>query len=178
MDFDQEQNEILDELNKLDMSDKYRGRAWFKYKGDFTNRLLIAFLKKHVRNCEVVGPAAFIDGFPTEFDILVVSKNASPYPSTNCFKNGDVKLIVEVKKHGFYFKKISAEENIHNYLKPYEDTGKVWFYFTIQENKTLTDATKKVMRERAFFLSTSPNKIQIPGEWKRFIEAVQRVIAA
>lgn len=171
--YEEDQREIWETSQRLNTS--HTGRSWYKYKGSLINRLIIRLLQRHTEDYSVVGPNVFIDGFPTEFDILVVKRNATPIGDTNAYKKDDVKLVIEIKKHGFYYKKIEGERKIKEYFKPFENTKKSFLYLTVQESSTFIIATRNVIDNRAFFLGVS-SRNPIEGEWERFVISVQEIL--
>lgn len=172
MTLQQEQNFIISFLNPLNSK---HGRNWYKFKGDVTNRVVQEFLQKHVKGYKVVGPAAFIEGITTEFDILIVDAKAVPMKYTNCFPRAKVRLIIEIKKHGFYYKKVEAEEKISQYVRHFEDVGLPYLYLTVQESRKIIEATKNVLHDRAFFLQISGGR-PIDDEWERFVNKVLNLL--
>ena len=171
MGFDQEQDAIIREISELKES---QGRKWNKFRGDITNRLIIEYLKPHVDNYGVIGPSAYVNGTPTEFDILIVRRGARlAVPHSNCYERSDTKLIIEIKKHGFYYTKLTAVEEIRKYIQPFEHAELPWIYLTIAESKKMWNATREVMGDKSFCLSTSPKMTQIDDQWRAFVERVK-----
>ncbi|MCL5009498.1 MAG: hypothetical protein M1433_00745 [Candidatus Parvarchaeota archaeon] len=94
MTFQEDEQKLHEVSNKLD---RIRGNSWKKFKGDTINRLIISLLRPYVKNYKISGPNAFIEGCPTEFDILIVNTTAEPINEySNCYKKEDVKLAIEV----------------------------------------------------------------------------------
>ena len=170
---DEEQKEIVrisDELSKI------HGRNCFRYKGDVVARTVISLLEPHVvGSCSVAGPSVYVEGYPTEFDALVVEKGASPVPRTAAYKKDDVKLLIEIKKHGFYFRKIKGEYEIGKYFQAFRDVGKPFLYLTVRESSTFISATRKILGEDSYFLGVSHGKLT-EGEWNRFVVRVSGLL--
>jgi len=173
MGFSEEQNEILCILENLKSKS---GRKWYKYKGDVANRIILRFLQRHITDYKVVGPSVFIEDNPTEFDILVVDQDASPSEYTNAFNRDSVKLVIEVKKHGFYFKKVDAEARIKECVEPFESTGIPYLYVSIQESERFIEATRNVLRDRAHFLKVSFSGELVKDGWQNFVNKVIEVL--
>jgi len=154
MDFDREQKEILDLSAQLD---KIHGRSWYKYKGDRINRKIIKLLNPYVvkEKCSIAGPSVYISRCPTEFDALIVKENSTPLEGTNEYKLEDVKLLIEIKKHGFYFKKIEGKYEINNYFQQFRSVGKPFIYLTVKESQKFINMTKEVLKDNSFFLCVS-----------------------
>jgi hypothetical protein len=170
---DQQQKEIVrvsDELSKI------HGRSWFTYKGDVVARAVISLLKSHVvASSSVVGPGVYVEDCPTEFDALVVEKGATPVPGTAAYRKDDVKVLIEIKKHGFYFKKIRGEYEIGKYFQAFRDAAKPFLYLTVRESSTFISATQKILGENSFFLGVSHGELR-EGEWNRFVERVRGLL--
>jgi hypothetical protein len=141
-------------------------------------RAVISFLKPHVvAACSVVGPGVYVEGYPTEFDALVVENSAVPVLGTAAYRKDDVKLLIEIKKHGFYFKKIKEKYEISKYFRAFRDIGKPFLYLTVRESSTFISATRNVLGEDSFFLGVSHGELR-EGEWNRFIERVRGLLSS
>ncbi len=174
MNLDHEQKEILELSDKLD---KIRGRSWAKYKGDVINRKIIKLISSHIDGVKyfVAGPSVFVDGLSTEFDALIVKKTANTGGDRNAYLKDDVKLVIEVKKHGFYFKKIEGGYEIREYFKQYLNANIPFVYLSVKESGTFIKITEEVIPTAAFFLGVSGKKI-INGGWQRFIEKILLIL--
>src|SRR4051812_49261916 len=85
-----------------------------KLKGDIFNRLVREFLINNLSINKVSEPNAFIKGSNTEFDLLVLKKEALPIDCLNCYEPDVVIGCIEVKVCGIFEKK----ENLRGaYLK-------------------------------------------------------------
>ena len=124
MSFDDEQNEILCLSDELD---RIHGRGWNRYKGDIIARKIIALLSNHLTNYGVVGPNVYVNEHPIEFDALIVERSSSPILGTAAYRVEDVRLLIEIKKHGFYFKKRTAGEKIVEYFDRFPRSASLLF---------------------------------------------------
>ena len=100
-DLQKEQNEIL----QLVDDNKPQGGTgvWKKYYGDIVCRILSHYLCKHLSsNLRVVGPNAYILGFPTEFDLLVSTAKVMPVKFTNAYPHDQIHCVIEVKTTGIF----------------------------------------------------------------------------
>ena len=173
MNFDLEQKEILDLSDKLD---EIHGRSWAKYKGDVINRKVIEFLNRHIGSVHslAVGPSVFVENLPTEFDTLIVKEDAHVISGTNTYKRKDIRLLIEVKKHGFYFRKIDGNYEIKKYFKQFSDVNLPFIYISVKESRNFIKMTKEILPENSFFLCISQGK-PITGEWERFVNTVLKL---
>ena len=99
MDLQKEQNEILQLIddNKLQIGTK----VWSKYYRDVVCRIVAHYLSKHLPpKLRMVGPNAYIAGFPTEFDLLVADTKVTPAKFTNAYPLDQVCCVIEVKTQG------------------------------------------------------------------------------
>ena len=106
------ERKIFDKLEKLKanliLKNKEQGdwkpNAWNKCSGDITSGLLSYYLKKSISKNKyrygVSSLNSFIEGFPYEFDFLILRKNAKPYRYTSIYKLEDVICCMEFKTLG------------------------------------------------------------------------------
>ncbi|EFD92502.1 MAG: hypothetical protein BJBARM5_0791 [Candidatus Parvarchaeum acidophilus ARMAN-5] len=153
--------------------DKIKGRSWSKFKGNVVNRLIIKLLTPHFTGYKIPEPNSFIEGYPLEFDLMILKQNAEPINDySNCYKKEDVKLVIEVKKHGFYFKKTEAKEKMRKYFAKQEAIGVPFLYITLKESKRLKADAEAVLDNRCFTLGISP-KPWLNDEWEKFVMAIK-----
>lgn len=179
-----EQKDIVDYVNaeKRNLPRlEGRKRVWNKYVGDLANTVLINYVNSHLTgDFTAVGPSVFIEGAPTEFDLIIVKKEAKPLFQINAYPRSSVKAAIEVKERGLFVKKIKADELLRRRLQILNQDlqGIQYLYITFHESETLINATKRVLGENAFFLSTGSNKNLeiISGEWERFLQTIQSVL--
>jgi hypothetical protein len=82
---------------------KSNARRWTTLKGDICCRVIIRFIRLHgSQTYKAVGPNVWIKGCPTEFDVLMTTPAASPFPSTKVYKSKDVLACLEIKQRGIY----------------------------------------------------------------------------
>lgn len=175
MNYEDEENYLHSLSDKLDS--ELHGRPWAKYKGDLTNRTIIAFLRNHLTGHLVSEPNAFINGYSTEFDILILDKNSRPkVPYSNIYQKSDVKAIIEVKKHGFFYKKVEGILKIGKDFEIPLNTGIPFYYITVKESVKFTEDTRSVLGDKCFFLGTSHKRDWNTGEWKRFVESIKNIL--
>jgi hypothetical protein len=186
--FDEEQAEMLDEIDRLLTSCLGKGPSWGRYKGDVVCRVVAEHIQRHLpMTCKVVGPSVYVEGFPWEFDLMVVADEAETLPYTNAYKGEDVHCIIEVKKHGIYGRREELEGLVKARIKaPFDSVvssqSRIKALYlavkeTIEPTKTdairYADVTEKALYPYAvyFLQDTRGNRIQ-RGEWQRFIKDV------
>ena len=104
MDLQREQSEILDLVDSMKRQGRTKG--WSKYYGDAVCRIVARYLSKHLSpSLKVVGPDAYIVGFPIEFDLLVCDAKAIPIKFTNAYLSSQLYCVIEVKMTGIIEKK-------------------------------------------------------------------------
>ncbi|MEM4084487.1 MAG: hypothetical protein QW752_05540, partial [Thermoplasmata archaeon] len=124
----------------------------YKLKGEIVNRAIAKYLEKYVSpDYKVVGPHVFIEDFSIEYDILILDKDAKPVENDCVCKKDDMKLILEIKKIGLYYKKNEFKGEFKKYLeKLSKPVGEEHFlYITLREstgNKKKQRRFVKIMR--------------------------------
>lgn len=184
MDYDQEQEEIVQTIKNLKppKGESPRRGKWNKFLGDTTNRVVLAYLRKYIPNgFTAIGPGVYIEGLSTEFDSIIISKQAEPIKFTNAYPIESVSVVIEVKKTGVFYKKEEAEEEMRKHRDKLITGLKELplLYLTGHESERLIEATRQVYGDTAFFLSTGRDFSQIlQNEWKRFVEAVLLILGS
>jgi len=185
-DFDIEQAEILEiiESKERRYEDAEGARfRWNKFNGDLTCRAVREYLRKHLpKEVKLAGPNAYIDGYPTEFDLLLVTEDALPAAFTNAYRDHEVRFIIEVKSHGymnreFPSKLLSEFDAVRERYKNVNCT-----YLTIRETwMPKRDASISYVRElkkvlepkyRVFCLAESRTAELVPGQWQQFVNHI------
>ncbi|MEM3192827.1 MAG: hypothetical protein QW292_12255, partial [Candidatus Parvarchaeota archaeon] len=132
----------------------------------------------------VVGPHVFIKDCSIEYDMLILDKNARPVKYDCVYRKDDVKLILEIKKTGLYYKEKEFESEFIGYLeKLSEPVGKKHLvYITLRESTGNKDKTKealkyKVFKNNVFIMGQTDGKRQwYKGKWVKFIERVLELL--
>lgn len=195
MNYQDEQSQIIKEVDQ----NRHPGREWSKFNGDATCRIILDYIEKHIdlNSMKVAGPNAFIKGFPTEFDLLVVDSRAKPLHLTNAYEVAQVRVAIEVKTSGIFGSNL---EDIDNNLKrifddfkgPYQNNSSLKLaYLAIREQvgvrensrnyvqitrETFGRVSSRISNVRTFILSdakTPPGLFE--GEWEQFIEFIKKV---
>lgn len=153
-----------------------------KYYGDVCCRIFREFILKEIPpNYTISSPNVYIVGFPTEFDLLIIDKDANPERYTNAFSPAKVKCGIEVKAHGFFGGREELEKEITKTKQNFEDVNKhfshiKFFYLTYEEVaypkkeksiRYLDETHSTLAPYEVFCLRDSRTRKLIDGEWKR-----------
>lgn len=188
--FEEEQVQLVKTVESLleGCKDK-KGESWGKYKGDVTCRVVLDYIQRCLPETHTaVGPNVYIEGKPTEFDILVVDSQAKPLDFTAAYQANQVHRVVEVKKFGIiakwgeeYDSKLRRfHETIRNSLSDCQRVKP--FYLSIGEtvcpkkrtSHSYGDRTRKILAEEplpipVYILHDLGQSENIEGAWSRFI---------
>lgn len=172
MDFEREQKQLLEAAEGFDRKNSYRGE-WNKFKGDVAVQLVMSRLKRHLPiHLKLVGPAAYVKGFPSELDIMVVDMAARPVPFTSAYVQERVRCIIEVKYSGptYWSKKNAPRElrKLRDHLRGRLPKKPIVWIF-LREYKGYIDGIRQGLRPNVFILADwkwDP----IKGEWKKFVK--------
>ncbi|MEM3192445.1 MAG: hypothetical protein QW292_10240 [Candidatus Parvarchaeota archaeon] len=142
------------EIQKIsDELDNYKGREWYKLKGEIVNRTIAKYLEKYLnQDYNVVGPHVFIKDYSIEYDILILDKDAKPVEDDCVYGKDDVKLILEIKKTGLYYKEKEFESEFIGYLdKLSQPVGRKHLVcITLRESTGNKAKTKEVLKDKVF----------------------------
>jgi len=182
-DFEIEQAEILDLIKskerRTEGGEVTRFR-WNKFNGDLACRVVKEFLRKHLpKEVKVVGPNVYIEGYPAEFDLLLVTENALPAAFTSAYRNDDVRFIIEVKSHGYMSREFPSKliSEFGAVRERYKNVNCT--YLTIREtwnpkregSISYVRELKKVLEPqyRVFCLAESRTHKIVAGQWREFV---------
>ena len=186
MDLQREQSEILDVVDSMKLQGRTKG--WSKYYGDVVCRIVAYYLNKHLpSNLKVVGPNAYIVGFPTEFDLLVANTKAKLVKFTNAYPADQVYCVIEVKTQGIRSKLdiFSAvvgriRDNFQSVVKT--NSNLKCTYIAIGEASPAQESsksfnfvkeTRKALEPFPFFvLRNSRNEEPYEGQWESFVKFI------
>ncbi|MEM3845791.1 MAG: hypothetical protein QXU98_08820 [Candidatus Parvarchaeota archaeon] len=178
------------EIQKIsDELDHYKGREWYKLKGEIVNRTIAKYLEKYLnQDYKVVGPHVFIENYSIEYDILILDKDAKPVEDDCVYGKDYVKLILEIKKTGLYYKKDEVEGKFKKYLeKLSEPIGKKHLvYITLRESTSnkekieeFLDKTGAAYKDNVFIMGQTDGKREWnPGVWEAFIGRILELLKA
>ena len=93
--------EIVRARNNLEEVHQGQGGIWNSFKGDVCARCVAHYIQTHLSSkLKVVGPNVYLDGFPTEFDLLIVSEGATARQFTAAYPPTLAVAGIEVKASG------------------------------------------------------------------------------
>ena len=182
------EREQIEILRAVEESVGSSERTWNKYNGDVCCRIVKEYLKKYVpEDYKVVGPNVYAEGFPTEFDLFIVDKEATPKKYTHAYSVKSIRYIIEIKKRGIYGGRKDLQtviKRIHdNFTSVVNKNPKIkCAYLAIQEvwkpkrrgSIDYLEETKKGLHPfDVFALKESRTNKIIEGEWERFIDSLQ-----
>jgi len=164
------------------------GRDWNKLKGDAWARLVGHYIQKHLsQTLKVGGPNIYIDGFPTEFDLLIVRQSADPKQFTAAYLPQKVVAAIEVKEHGVFGGRQDLPRVLGK-IKADFDAVVTQFshiacvYLTMKEvshpKRTtsinyLEETKNELAPYQVFCLQDSRSGAIITGEWERFVQLLE-----
>ncbi len=176
--FNQEQQSILSLVDHM----KPNKPGWTKYYGDVVCRIVAYHLQRHLPgNLKVIGPNAYVEGFPTEFDLVVVDGDAAPFHLTAAYPSDRVCCVVEVKTIGVVGNFDECREKLARIKRNFDDVQQAnprvkCAYLTVQEGQPAREksfdyvkATREKFGTGAFILRNSRGKMPFKGEWERFV---------
>lgn len=191
MNFEEEQREILEKIEEIgEMKRKlgWGGTAWNKFMGDVACRVVRNYLGRHIpEGYKIVGPNAYVESLPIEFDLLVVDGDAEPEKYTNAYPIKSLRIVIEVKKCGI----IGSLRNLNRILgrihKSFSSIVRKnhsvrCVYLAIQEVgkpkrkrsiNYLEETRKRLYPFKVFALKESRTGEPIKGEWKKFVEFIK-----
>ena len=172
-------------------------RGWSKLQGDISLKIVRDFINRDLVNTdlEVSECNSFIEGYSTEFDLLIVKKESKPKPHSNIYNPNDVKTIIEVKTSGIY----ASKENIKDFIinmktKALNVKNKYsyinYVYLTLKERASISTRTGN-STAMDYFAETKNNfspfetfclsdlkpdsfrSNHSDGKWDNFIKAIQ-----
>jgi len=123
------EHKILAEFERLNTSfilnkkKKEHGRySWNGCSGDITSKLFSHYIKEAVEGkYDVSGENSFIEGFPYEFDLLILKKGAKPFKFTSIYEPKDVVFCMELKTLGSF----KNDEQLRKYAKEFKNRLKL-----------------------------------------------------
>ena len=169
---------------------KKRKKSWNKYYGDVCCRIFREFLLKEIpKKYTISSPNAYIKGYPTEFDLLIVDRNVKPEKYTNAFKPEKVKFGLEIKAHGLFVRREDLKKAIKKIKKKFEEIKKShpsinFLYITYEEvcypkkkgSINYLDETRKILKSpyEVFCFKDSRTGKVIQKEWLKLISHLNK----
>lgn len=169
-----EQYEILEQIN--DMYEKYKGlgKRWNRFRGNTVSNIIASHLQQALLNDFKVLKLAYVEGCPTEFDIIIVNKDAKPLEPTDAYRKYDVKLVLEIKGGGVYYRREEIKKRMTDILQLCKtEVGKPMLYLSAWEaNAHVSEVREALGKDNAFILNVEGNTEYEWGEWERFLDRV------
>jgi hypothetical protein len=182
-DFDIEQEDILQIIKAKERATETSGETkaeWVKFNGDLACRVVKQFLKMHMpTQVKVVGPGVYVEGYPAEFDLMLVSESAIPAAFTNAYRNSEVQFVIQVGSHS-----LMAPDNHEELLSQFRSLREQYptvncTHLAIREDwnpngEKSTSYIEEVKRAfepqfRVFCLAEHRAYNIIPGQWREFV---------
>jgi hypothetical protein len=120
-----EQIEIIQHLNYA--YEKYSGRGyqWNHFRGNIVSNMVTFYLEKHLPSNVKLVKQSWVEECPTEFDIMIVDKDAQAVDFTDAYRKEKVKLLIELKSSGVYYRRTEIRKRMSEMFERYKsDTGK------------------------------------------------------
>jgi hypothetical protein len=175
-----EQLEIIEQADSIWEQLRGLGKKWNRFRGNAICNILARHLEKHLPNDVKLVKLAWVDGCPTEFDILVIDKDAMPVDFTDAYRKEQVRLLMEIKSSGVYYKREDIKNNMSEMFEKWKvETGKPIVYLTIWEAKAhIKEVQDAIGNDTAFALRVEGEDMQIGiiGEWERFLDRVEALL--
>lgn len=175
---DPDQERLLQKVSEVRESYRGKGYDWSKLRGDIFARLVCDYLARGLRPGLSLAANGYVEDSGIEFDLMVVDEGSKPQPFTNVYPKRNVRVLIEVKGSGYFFKKVETEEMLKMQRERVRsETGKPILYLLLRESENNSQSVfRGLRRENAFILRIG--KREIPGEWDRFLERVNTLCAA
>jgi len=190
--------ELIEEKIKKEKEGKPKEerRKWNKYYGDMCVRIFREFIMGEIPNTYTLSsPNAYICGCPTEFDLLIINKDAKPIKYTNAYRIEDVRVGIEIKSRGVFggrsdvndVKKTieKIKDNFDAVRDIYPNSRIDFVYLTYEEVASvkrknsinyLQETINILSPYPVFCLKDSRADKLINGEWKRFIVHLNKLL--
>jgi hypothetical protein len=187
-DFDIEQKEIVEIIRTKERSETSGGMGfeWNKFNGDIACRVVKEFLRRRLPNkLKVVGPNVYVDGYPTEFDLLLVTESAIPAAFTSAYTHRDVRFVIEMSSHGDmsrdFPERLLTQFTALQMQTPNVNCACLMTHETrnpkTDDSMSYGNELKKVLepRYRVFCLTESGTHELIPGQWREFVNHLAKM---
>jgi hypothetical protein len=158
-----------------------------KLRGDICCRVVMDYLSNHVPETHrIVGPNAWVAGFPTEFDLAVVTSDARPERFSAIYPAEGVRLLIEVKQSGVFARRDELRSKLERVYKDFQAVSTLhehisWLYLTVREvtrpkkprSIDFLALTRHVLgNDRVACLRDSRTRELLRGEWDRAVDLV------
>lgn len=172
-----EQLEMVQKVNEIRNKFRGRGLSWNRLRGDAITRVVAHYLQGHLPKGVKLVRLAWVEGCSSEFDILIVDEDAEPIGFTGAYPKDKVRLMIEVKGSGVFYRKGEVEQKMSELFKSWRDlTGKPILYLSFWHRFSYANLVLNALGEdTAFILEIEKVGIK-QGEWERFIQRLSELI--
>jgi len=179
------------EKTKRELINKFQSasistQSWNKLSGDICCRIFSHFIKSSLPpQYTVSSPNAYINGFHTEFDLLVIESGSAPIEFTNVYYPKSVKAGIEFKTRGIYINRKNKKLKFNKIKQNFVDVNALHPHinFSYLTYKSVASTKRKgsinyfKLAEKylgdeylAFYLKDSrTNQVNL-GQWEHFIK--------
>jgi hypothetical protein len=135
------------------------------------------YLERHLPENVKVIKSAWVEGCENEFDLLIVDKDAKPIGFTGAYPRNQVRLLIEVKTAGVFYKQKEVKRRLSKQFKTWEDkTDKPVLYLSFWEAAAhVQEVFKALGKDKAFIMRVERKELKYT-EWERFIEKVNTIL--
>ena len=172
-----EQSEIISNINTI--RDMFRGRgfSWNRFRGNAIANVIAYYLENHLPNDIKLVKLAWVEGCATEFDHIIVSKNAEPSGFTDAYDKDQVKLVIEIKASGVFFKSEEVKARLIGMFDKWKkDTQKPALYLSVWEAKAHAKIIQEALGKDVAFLLQIEGEEPTLYEWERFLDRVDTLL--
>jgi hypothetical protein len=173
-----EQYEILGEIQYIYQEYKGRGKRWNRFRGNTLSNIIVTHLQRHLPSDVKVLKLAYAEGCPTEFDIMVVNKDAEPLELTDAYRIDDVRLVVELKAAGVFHKREEIKQKMSDMREKCKaEVGKPMLYLSTWEAKAHVNEVRDAFgNENSFMLRVDGESEFVYREWERFLDRIMEIL--
>jgi hypothetical protein len=176
LDFYIEQEELIDIVRDFQESLRGQGMKWNGFRGRTICNIVARYLQKHLENTKTI-VSAWVQGCPYEFDLIVADRDAKCIGDTDAYSRDGIRVLIEVKGAGIFHKQGEIEQKLTaKFVTCKKEAGKPLLYLSFWEAESHQDEVMKALgRETAFILQRKEREY---GEWQRFVEKVNELVAS
>lgn len=172
-----EQKEIIDCIDNIRKQLRGQGLEWNRFRGNAISNIVAHYLQQHLPESVKVAKLAWIEGCPTEFDLLVVDKGATPFDFTDAYPKENVRLTIEVKGSGVFYRRADVKKRLSGFFEKWKlETGKPSVYLSIWEAKAHVQEVRDALGDDRSFILEIEGEDMTWREWERFLKEVNTII--
>jgi len=168
-----EQDEIIEHVSSIREKLRGLGLTWNRFRGNAISGVIAHYLQRHFPDDVKLVKLAWIEECTTEFDILIVDKNAKPFDFTDAYPKEQVKLLIEIKGSGVFYKREDVKKRLSEMFEKWKiETGKPALYLSVWEAKANAKEVQDALGNDTAFIFQIENEEINWGEWERFLNRV------